>query len=85
MAINHDHEGGDEGDARNDESRDLRPRILGRVARRNIGWLKREINIVDDESSPSTNHSFCKNLFLFYFIIRYIWTLYNWIEDPMWM
>lgn len=25
------------------------------LARRNIGWLKREINIVDDESSPSTN------------------------------
>ena len=71
MAINHDHEGGDEGDARNDESRDLGPRILGRVARRNIGWLKREINIVDDESSPSTvDESFILQefiSFLFYY------------------
>lgn len=70
---------GEWGDARNDESRDLRPGSWG-LQRRNIGPLKREINIVDDESSPRLCTSFA--VFLPHFIIiiiRYIWML-NWLN-----
>lgn len=50
-------------------NREIWDQDLG-VARRNIGWLKREINTVDDESFILQKFA---SYFFFFFFIRYIW------------
>lgn len=49
-------------------NREIWDQDLG-VARRNIGWLKREINTVDDESFILQKFA----SYFFFFFIRYIW------------